>query len=57
MLAAATAALPFRRSRAQTRPVIRIGVINDQSGRGGVAAACRRRLPSGQGLISPGKRM
>ena len=29
---AATAALPPRRPRAQTRPVIRIGVINDQSG-------------------------
>src|SRR5580698_5976156 len=30
--AAATAALPAFRARAQAKPVIRIGVINDQSG-------------------------
>ncbi len=30
--AAGAAAIPVRRSRAQTRPVIRIGVMNDQSG-------------------------
>ena len=29
---AATAAIPAMRSRAQTRPVVRIGVMNDQSG-------------------------
>lgn len=32
LTAAGAAAIPVRRSRAQTRPVIRIGVMNDQSG-------------------------
>ena len=53
MLGAATAAtaagaVPLRRSRAQARPVIKIGVINDQSGvyrdvNGPTSIACTRR--------------
>jgi branched-chain amino acid transport system substrate-binding protein len=50
MLAAATATAiaPLRRGRAQTRPVIRIGVINDQSGvyrdvNGPTSIACTRQ--------------
>jgi branched-chain amino acid transport system substrate-binding protein len=50
MLGAATAAaaMPLRRSRAQARPVIKIGVINDQSGvyrdvNGPTSIACTRQ--------------
>ena len=49
MLAAATAAaIAPRRSRAQARPVIRIGVVNDQSGpyrdvNGPTSVACTRQ--------------
>ena len=51
ILAAATAAavaLPLRRSRAQPRPIIRIGVINDQSGvyrdvNGPTSVACTKQ--------------
>ena len=44
----ATAALPFARARAQARPVIKIGVINDQSGvyrdvNGPTSVACTRQ--------------
>jgi branched-chain amino acid transport system substrate-binding protein len=44
----AAAAFPFRRTRAQARPVIRIGVINDQSGpyrdvNGPTSIACTRQ--------------
>ncbi len=46
--AAAAAIVPVRRPRAQTRPVIRIGVINDQSGvyrdvNGPTSVACTRQ--------------
>lgn len=46
--AVSVAALPIRRARAQARPVIRIGVINDQSGpyrdvNGPTSIACTRQ--------------